>query len=99
LTVEVQGFVSQFQGPKAGMLVDYGELKQYVQPIVDEYLDHHFLNETLGITSPTSELVAMWVFEVILTALPPRRDRGYRLKAVEIDETCTSSCRFEGVDE
>lgn len=79
-------------GPQANMLMDYSELSKVIQPILDKYLDHYHLNETLHCESPTSEFVARVIFEMILTSRP---EWIFCLKAVEIDETCTSSCRYE----
>ena len=77
-------------GPKRGMLRDFGDVKAAVAPLVDGVLDHHYLNETLpDIESPTSEAVAKWVYDQVKPFLP-------ELLAVEIDETCTSSARYEG---
>lgn len=74
--------------PKHAMLIDYGEIKLRVQPIVDNYLDHWHLNDTFGTDSPTSEFLAQRLFYMILGVLP-------ELTAIEIAETCTSACRFE----
>jgi 6-pyruvoyltetrahydropterin/6-carboxytetrahydropterin synthase len=76
------------EGVKQGMVQDFGDIKAVVQPIVDARLDHHYLNQTLPMFNPTSEEVARWVYYEIKGALP-------LLVAVEIDETCTSSCRYE----
>jgi len=87
MRVVVQGPDLYTMGPKAGMLTDFGDIKKVVQPYVDGYLDHHYLNETTGLENPTSEEVAVWLFSHLAPQLPG-------LVAVEIDETCTSSCRF-----
>lgn len=75
-------------GPKTGMLVDFGDIKNIVQPIVDEKLDHHYLNETLPEIVPTSECIAEWLFAQIQPLTPD-------LYAVEIEETCTSKARYQ----
>lgn len=79
-------------GPKQGMVMDYGDVKKVLDSIIDTYLDHHYLNESLNLVNPTSEEVARWVFEHLLRHVWPV---GVELIAVEIDETCTSSCRYE----
>ncbi len=79
----------EHEGPKEGMLVDYADVKSVVQPLVDGYLDHHHLNETLGMERPTSERVAQWVWDRLMeTVLRPH------LAMVEISETCTSACSY-----
>ena len=75
-------------GPKQGMIIDYGDIKQYLKPLLDKYLDHYYLNETTGLEDPTSEAVAMWIFEKLAEAGLPG------LYAVEIRETCTSGCTY-----
>lgn len=74
-------------GPKEGMLIDYGDVSAVIKPVVEEYLDHHHLNDTLGTDMPTSERVAVWVYDKIKPFLP-------MLAAVVIEETCTSSAEY-----
>ena len=75
-------------GSKQGMLLDYGDIKKYIQPLLDDFLDHYYLNETTGLENPTSEAIAKWVFEQLEEAALPG------LHAVEIRETCTSGARY-----
>lgn len=74
--------------PKMGMLQDYADIKAVLEPIIEAHLDHHFLNESMPLQDPTSEQVAHWLYERLKSELP-------LLLAVEIDETCTSSCRYQ----
>ena len=75
-------------GTKQGMIIDYGDIKQYLKPLLDHYLDHYYLNETTGLENPTSEAIAKWIFDHLeLAGLPG-------LYAVEIRETCTSGCIY-----
>lgn len=86
--VYVQGESVVQEGPQTGMVMDYGEIKKYLQPLLDYYLDHYFLNETTGLENPTSEEIAKWIFDKLEKA-------GLsNLYAVEIQETCTSGCRY-----
>lgn len=75
-------------GAQQGMVMDYGDIKEYLQPLVDQFLDHYYLNETMGLENPTSEEVARWVYEKLEKSGLPG------LCAVEIQETCTSGCRY-----
>ncbi len=84
----VKGEELQTTGPKAGMLMDFSDLKKILNPLVDEFLDHHHLNETTGLANPTSEEVARWIYNKLKPQLPI-------LAAIEIEETCTSRCRYE----
>ena len=75
-------------GPKQGMLMDFGDIKAYMKPLLDEYLDHYYLNETLGMENPTSEAIAQWIYEQLAAVNLPGLD------AVEVMETCTSGCTY-----
>lgn len=85
--IEVAGDHLQASGPQRGMLVDYGDISSVLRKIVDPYLDHHCLNETLNIPDPTSEAVAMWIYQSLAESDLP-------VTAVTIEETCTSSCTY-----
>ena len=89
--VEVQGEKLIETGPKSGMLVDYGDLKDAMTVMVVKYLDHHHLNETLGISDPTSEKIAHWCYHYLIHTVP---QANCRLVAVVIEETCTSSAEY-----
>lgn len=98
--VVLTGVALHGHGPKQGMLVDFGDVKGALAPIIDSYLDHHYLNETLQTESPTSEFVAYWLYKQFQAMLgDPTQTKLYwplvQLVAVEIDETCTSRCRYE----
>lgn len=76
-------------GSKQGMVMDFGDIKAHLKPLVNDYLDHHYLNESLGLENPTSEAIAQWIYE--------RLEAGglEGLAAVEVKETCTSGCIFQ----
>jgi 6-pyruvoyltetrahydropterin/6-carboxytetrahydropterin synthase len=86
--VYVSGTALIENGPKTGMVVDYAEIKSYLTPLLDDYLDHHYLNKSTGLETPTSEQLAKWIFEKLEQAGLPG------LIAVRIDETCTSTCLY-----
>jgi 6-pyruvoyltetrahydropterin/6-carboxytetrahydropterin synthase len=72
------------------MLVDYGDMKECVADLVEKYLDHHHLNETLapfGVFNPTSEVIAQWMFNQLRPFMPT-------LVEVQIEETCTSKAVY-----
>lgn len=85
--VELGGSALHDTGPKQGMVVDYSDIKGAVGPLVEEYLDHHYLNETLEMENPTSEQIARWLFGKIKIRVPG-------LLSVTIEETCTCSCTY-----
>lgn len=70
--------------PHFGWIVDYAEVKQAFKPLYD-MLDHNYLNEIPGLENPTSENLAIWISQRFKLG-------GAKLHAVEISETCTSSC-------
>lgn len=71
-----------------GYLVDYGDIARAVEPL-HAALDHRVLNEVPGLANPTSEMVAVWIWEQLSPALP-------LLSEVIVHETCTSRCEFRG---
>ncbi len=85
--VVVQGDSLHQSGTNAGMVVDYCTISAKLKPLVEQYLDHWFLNESTGLANPTSEEVARWIFERLRGSIPG-------LVAVVIEETCTSSCEY-----
>jgi 6-pyruvoyltetrahydropterin/6-carboxytetrahydropterin synthase len=74
-------------GSEDGMVVDFGRLARYLEPMVEQYLDHQFLNETLPLASPTSESIARWIFGHL-------SEQGLGSDSVTIEETCTSACTY-----
>jgi 6-pyruvoyltetrahydropterin/6-carboxytetrahydropterin synthase len=74
--------------PTTGWLIDFGDLKQVVDPIIRE-LDHYCLNDIAGLENPTSELVAVWIWNRIAPLVP-------QLHRITIEETCTSRCHYFG---
>lgn len=85
--VNVAGHSLRPDGAKQGMVMDYSDIKEVLAPIVNEYLDHQYLNESLKLESPTSEAIAQWLFNQL-------RDKLDGLQSVEIHETCTSRCVY-----
>ena len=82
--VEVAGPVSE----EKGYLIDYGQIKQAVAPILEQ-LDHRLLNDVDGLENPTAEMLARWIFVRLKSALP-------MLAAVQVRETCTAAARYTG---
>jgi 6-pyruvoyltetrahydropterin/6-carboxytetrahydropterin synthase len=74
--------------PALGWLVDFAEIDERVAPLVRK-LDHQVLNEIDGLSNPTSELLAVWLWERLVIALPG-------LVEVVVSETPTSRCVYRG---
>lgn len=85
--VYVEGAVD----PRTGWILDFAELKAAFMPLHDQ-LDHHYLNEIEGLSNPTSEVLARWIW----TRLKPRLPG---LSRVVVRETCTSGCVYMGREE
>lgn len=69
-----------------GYLVDYGDIKKATEPLVKQ-LDHYYLNEIEGLSNPTSEVLAYWLYHRLKPALP-------LLAGIIVYETCTSTCEY-----
>lgn len=74
--------------PAKGYLVDYGDIKRIVNPIVHR-LDHYYLNEIEGLSNPTAEVISKWLWDRLKPDLP-------LLAKIKVYETCTSSCAYRG---
>ncbi|MCS6856916.1 MAG: 6-carboxytetrahydropterin synthase QueD [Deltaproteobacteria bacterium] len=77
--------------PELGWFMDLEALKALLEPI-RERLDHRLLNEIEGLENPTSENLARWVWNHLEPLLPPNT----KLSRVEVMETPSSGCRYEG---
>jgi 6-pyruvoyltetrahydropterin/6-carboxytetrahydropterin synthase len=90
--IVVRGNELQQHGPKKGMLLDYADIRAAVTPMLEQYLDHWDLNETTGLENPTSEEIARWIYGYLATvAIVPWLELIY---CIEVEETCTSACRY-----
>jgi len=74
--------------PARGYLIDFGEIKTATAPIVAR-LDHYYLNEIDGLSNPTAENLAKWLWDQLKPALP-------LLAVIKVYETCTSECKYCG---
>jgi 6-pyruvoyltetrahydropterin/6-carboxytetrahydropterin synthase len=72
----------------SGWVMDFADMKRAFQPIYDQ-LDHHYLNDIVGLDNPTSENVARWIWQQTQRVLP-------QLSKVVVHETCTSGCVYTG---
>lgn len=77
--------------PQLGWVADFADLKAIVVPLIDQ-LDHVYLNDIEGLSKPTSENIAIWIWRRLKPHLP-------LLAAVEIRETATSGCIYRGEHE
>lgn len=74
--------------PNMGWMYDYHELDQIVKPILT-VLDHNVLNNIPGLSNPTSEMIAVYLYENIKPVLS-------ELQKVTVAETPTTECTYSG---
>lgn len=94
LVIEAPEAALKRDGPKAGMVKDFGDLSLIMNHLIDTYLDHHHLNETTGLVNPTCEEIARWVFNMVAPKLEQPEQGRRLLVAVIIEETCTSRAEY-----
>jgi len=87
-TYSLTVFVEGTPDPEMGWVIDFNELSAAVKPVIEE-LDHKLLNDIPGLKNPTSELVAVWVWDHIKPNLSC-------LKKIELRETPGSGVVYEG---
>lgn len=78
-----------YSDEESGWLRDFQDIRNAVQALIDKYLDHRYLNEVPGLENPTSENLAVWLWEGLEKKLP-------ELKSITVFETCTSRCTYRG---
>ncbi|HRH80714.1 MAG TPA: 6-carboxytetrahydropterin synthase QueD [Thiobacillaceae bacterium] len=71
-----------------GWVLDFADLDRAWQPI-HAALDHRYLNDVPGLANPTSEHLAIWIWEHLKDALPG-------LVRIEVRETERSGCVYRG---
>ncbi len=74
--------------PHTGFVMDFGDLKAVVKPLIDQ-LDHTFLNDIEGLENSTAENLSVWIWNKLTGDLP-------LLHCISIWETPTSCCRYLG---
>lgn len=75
-------------GAQSGWVIDFADIAAAFKPLRDQ-LDHHYLNDIEGLSNPTSEVIAVWLWERIHPRLP-------NLSKVVVRERCTSGCVYVG---
>ena len=72
--------------PTLGWVVDFADLERSWRPIHDA-LDHRYLNDVEGLENPTSEVLAVWIYERFKIA-------GAEVTSVSVNETCVSGVTY-----
>ncbi|NCS66541.1 MAG: 6-carboxytetrahydropterin synthase QueD [Hydrogenophilaceae bacterium CG1_02_62_390] len=71
-----------------GWVTDFAEVEVAWAP-VKAALDHRYLNDVPGLDNPTSERLAIWIWDRLKPMLPG-------LAKIIIRETASSGCVYEG---
>ncbi len=87
-TYRVRVCVSGEPDDRVGWVMDFGDIKAAFEPILDR-LDHYYLNDIEGLENPTAEVLSRWIWQRLEPRLP-------LLSRIEIHETCTTGCSYEG---
>lgn len=74
--------------PQLGWVMDYADISEAFRPLWEQ-LDHHYLNDIPGLENPTSENIALWIWQRLTSRLP-------LLSEVAVAETCTAKCIYRG---
>ena len=74
--------------PHTGWVMDFSEVKSIFKPLYEQ-LDHHYLNDIPGLENPTSENLAIWIWNQTKPLMP-------LLSEVVVHETCTAGSRYSG---
>ncbi|MBS3734831.1 MAG: 6-carboxytetrahydropterin synthase QueD [Phycisphaerae bacterium] len=70
-----------------GWVMDFSQISAAVAPVIDT-LDHALLNDVPGLETPTTEMLAKYIWDRIAPTLP--------LSAVTVWESTVSRCVYRG---
>lgn len=87
-TYKITVFIEGSLVGEYGWVTDFDDLKKAVQPVI-KIIDHQLLNNIPGLENPTSEILAIWLWNRIKPGLPG-------LKKIELNETRSSGVIYEG---
>lgn len=71
--------------PETGMIIDFKQMKEILQTVVDKYDHKFFTKETFGGLNPTAENMAMDIFKMV-------KKQYVFIKKVKLWETDTCFC-------
>ena len=90
-------YITGYVNPETDMVLDFKTIKSTIDDIVEEKLDHKYLNESIGdgIKNPTAENIVYWLYrEIGLRLIPIGRTlpSPLILEKIELWESDNSSC-------
>ncbi len=79
----------------AGVLADFGDIKKVVRQVVEEELDHKFLNELdmFKDQQPTSERIAVYIAQRVQDLITEKLEEQIKVSKVmawESDDSCAT---------
>lgn len=74
--------------PACGWVLDFADIEAAWRPVHDA-LDHRYLNDIEGLEHPTSERLAVWLWQRLSPALPG-------LSQIRVMETHDAGCVYRG---
>ncbi len=74
--------------PTTGWLMDFADIREKFAPLLEQ-LDHHYLNEIDGLSNPTAENLARWIWVRLRPILPC-------LNQVSVAENRQGRCEYRG---
>ncbi len=87
LTVRLRSAQLIGEGASTNMVIDFCDICAVVDPMIKEYLDHYWLNDSLQCESPTAEFIARWIYKYLKPKLP-------LLQSISIHETLSASVTY-----
>lgn len=72
-----------------GWIMDFNDIDQFYNDKIHKYLDHKYLNDIEGLSNPTTEHVAMWIWDKLKSDL-----KG--LTSVSVSEGNSYGCKYYG---
>jgi len=87
-TYKLRVFVQGKPDPKLGWIMDFKELKDIVNPLIEQ-LDHRLINDIPGLDNPTAENITVWIWDRIKPLLR-------NLSKIELYETPTTGVIYAG---
>lgn len=74
--------------PHSGWIMDFADIDKAFEPLLEQ-LDHKYLNDIEGLDNPTSENIAVWIWQRLRRILP-------QLCKVVVQESPESGCAYSG---
>ncbi|TCP29848.1 preQ(0) biosynthesis protein QueD [Scopulibacillus darangshiensis] len=92
LAVTISGFVNEI-----GIAVDFSDIKALFKKVIEEKLDHRYLNEVLPPMNTTAENMIVWMWESLDERMADigLKSQGNRLEELTLFETPTSSATLK----